>query len=279
MGLVNSEETIMPGPFPGMDPYLEKHWGDVHARLITYASDQLQKVLPRSLRARVEERVVVTDSRWARKRSLFPDVRVIETASAARRTSNGAVKGAVAEPLMIELLDEPETQTFVEIRDVTDGSRLITVLEVLSPSNKKPGETQDQYLRKQKDLIDAGVNLVEIDLLRAGAWILAVPIGAIEAKVRTPYRVAVRRGSRRLRAEYYPIRLRDRLPTINVPLRPTDADVPLDLQALCDLCYENGGYDDIDYRGDAQPPLHGAEARWAAQLLRRTGHRSRRKGK
>ena len=73
----------MPSPFPGMDPYLEKHWGDVHTRLITYASDHLQKVLPRDLRARVEERLVVTGI--GRPRPIFPDVRVFETRRKPRR--------------------------------------------------------------------------------------------------------------------------------------------------------------------------------------------------
>ena len=77
----------MPSPFPGMDPYLERHWGDVHTSLVTYARDQLQKFLPRDLRARVEERVVV--SGWNRPRSLFPDVRVIETGRISRRPGQG----------------------------------------------------------------------------------------------------------------------------------------------------------------------------------------------
>ena len=45
----------MKSPFPGMDPYMEKHWHEVHHRLITYASDLLQEQLPPQLRARVEE--------------------------------------------------------------------------------------------------------------------------------------------------------------------------------------------------------------------------------
>lgn len=89
-------KKTMPSPFPGMDPYLERHWGDVHTRLITYASDQLQKILPRDLRARVEERVVV--AQWDRTRSLFPDVRVIETRPGSGRASRGGTVAAVAEP-------------------------------------------------------------------------------------------------------------------------------------------------------------------------------------
>jgi hypothetical protein len=254
-----------------MDPYLERHWGDVHTRLVTYASDQLQKYLPRDLRARVEERVVVSE--WDRHRSFFPDVRVIEAERRPRRPAKSKAIIALAEPLVIDLANEPETQRFVEIRDVSSGSRLVTVLEVLSPSNKRPGEGQEQYLRKQQELRDAGVSLVEIDFLRAGDWIVALPEGALEPARRTPYRVVVRRGWRRLQAEYYGIDLAGRLPTIRVPLRLTDSDVPLDLQALLEQCYENGGYDDIDYTKAPDPPLPAVAARWAAQLLRRAGRR------
>lgn len=63
----------MKSPFPGMDPYLEQFWRDVHHGLITYARDQLQPNLPESLRARMEERVFV-ESDDAQYRSPFPDV-------------------------------------------------------------------------------------------------------------------------------------------------------------------------------------------------------------
>jgi hypothetical protein len=260
-----------------MDPYLERHWGDVHTSLVTYARDQLQKILPKGLRARVEERVIVTG--LGHPRSLYPDVRVIETPRPARRPAKGTARSAAAEPLVIELPDEPEMQTFVEIRDSSADSRLVTVLEVLSPSNKKPGDAQEQYLRKQLELLQAGVSLVEIDLLHQGDWVVAVPVDMVEPNVRTHYKVVVRRGWRRLEAEYYPITLTDRLPRIKVPLRPNDPDVTLDLQALHQQCYENGGYDDLDYSQEPDPPLPAKEARWAAQVLRRAGRRPPRKRK
>src|SRR5439155_5683563 len=106
----------MPGPFPGMDPYLEQHWGDVHTSIVTYARDQLQRVLPEDLRARVEERVVIAG--LERPRSVYPDVHVFETARQPRRPSKDAAGVAVAEPLVIELPDEPETQRYIEIRDI-----------------------------------------------------------------------------------------------------------------------------------------------------------------
>ena len=68
----------MPSPFPGMDPYLEAHWRDIHTRLIIYASDALQAVLPTGLRARVEESVLLETPLGLGKHPLFPDVRVVE---------------------------------------------------------------------------------------------------------------------------------------------------------------------------------------------------------
>ncbi|MGH7222552.1 MAG: DUF4058 family protein, partial [Gemmataceae bacterium] len=89
----------MPSPFPGMDPYLEAHWRDVHARLIIYASDALQSVLPHGLRVRVEESVLLETPQGLGDHPLYPDVRVVEYTS-RRETAAQPEKGiAVAEPL------------------------------------------------------------------------------------------------------------------------------------------------------------------------------------
>src|ERR1700676_2877218 len=77
----------MPSPFPGMDPYLEAHWRDVHASLIIYARDALQGVLPSALRARVEESVLLETPRGLGDHPLFPDVRVVEYTEQPRRRS------------------------------------------------------------------------------------------------------------------------------------------------------------------------------------------------
>lgn len=49
----------MKSPFPGMDPYLERHWRDVHATLVVLSRGMLQPQLGAGLRARIEERLVV----------------------------------------------------------------------------------------------------------------------------------------------------------------------------------------------------------------------------
>jgi len=265
----------MKSPFPGMDPYLEQHWGDVHHRLVTYASDQIQTQLPRELRARVEERVFVeTDP--GDLRGIYPDVRVVEYP--VPRTPGGPTPAAgsdvaVAEPLVIVIDDEPARQGYIEIVDVGSGNRVVTVIEFLSPSNKLPGDGREQYQKKQREVRRAGANLVEIDLTRTGTRALLVPPWRVPRTHRTTYQICVFRACKSLQYEVYRAPLQDPLPKINVPLRETDADVSLDIQALIDLCYRNGRYDDLDYRAAPEPPLEEADAAWANELLKEKGVR------
>src|SRR5690349_10750899 len=137
----------MNSPFPGMDPYLEQFWGDVHLTMIAHSRAAIQKQLPRDLVARVDERVFV-ESTEGEPRDIIPDVRVVERGRAERpalRSSNGI---AVAEPLIVQLAEnEPVRQGFIEIIDIKAGRRVVTVIEILSPSNKIPGPGRDLYLQ------------------------------------------------------------------------------------------------------------------------------------
>jgi len=248
-----------------MDPYLEKHWGDVHASLVIYARDHLQEHLPGTLRARVEERVYVEFDEP--QRSLYPDVRVVESGKGGSATI-AATGTATAEPVVVHMPTEPLTESYIEIVDVASGHRLVTVIEVLSPANKSSSRGRRLYRKKQRELRKGKVSLVEIDLLRAGRRILSVPTALIPRSHRSQYQVCVRRGWKVLEVEVYRVALREPLPTIRIPLRPDDADVPLNLQALIEECYRKGRYDDLDYKQPPEPPLEGEDAAWADELLK-----------
>jgi hypothetical protein len=258
-----------------MDPFLEQYWGDVHLSMITYAREAIQPELPGGLVARIGERVLV-ELDEAYVRDIVPDVRVVEYGRREEpglRLSNGV---AVAEPLVVHLAqDEPVRQGFIEIIDIKSGRRVVTVIEVLSPSNKLAGPGREQYLKKQEELRAGGVSLVEIDLLRTGSRVLSVPFRRLPESHRTPYAACVRRGWRSFEAEFYRIPLRERLPAIAIPLRRDDRDIPLDLQAVLDRCYEVACYGDvIDYHEEPDPPLPPDDARWADPLLREKGLRA-----
>ena len=279
----------MKSPFPGMDPYLERHWGDVHQSAITYIRDWLQPRLPGDLRARTQERVFI-DVPDPLRGDYYPDVRVIERpgrsqvagssavvaesptgTETAAETANGVFPPA--KPLLIHLDVAPVTEGYVEIIDVKSGHRVVTTIELLNTANKRSGEGRRLYLKKRKDQQAAGVNLVEIDLLRRGKPILLVGKERLPLSLRTAYQVCVWRGSRPHLVEVYRVPLRERLPVISIPLRPADPDVPLDLQTIVEQCYRNGGYDDIDYKAESDPSLKTADAKWADALLRELGRR------
>jgi hypothetical protein len=123
----------MPSPFPGMDPYLERHWGDVHSSVITFAKVALQRQLGGGLVARSEERVYIDDEDPLRRQARVPDVRVIERGGASDvpvRTGGGV---AVAEPVVFEVATDPTTERFVQISDATLGGRVVTVVESSRP--------------------------------------------------------------------------------------------------------------------------------------------------
>ncbi len=274
----------MKSPFPGVDPYLERHWGDVHQRFVTYVCDAIQPRLPDDLRARMQERVYI-EIPELRRGEYYPDVRAVERPSRAPlhgsatavaeppSTTEGNGECTPTEPILIHVDIEPTTESLIEIIDVKAGHRVVTAVEVLSPTNKRPTEGQRLYLKKRQDFKLAGVNTVEIDLLRGGDRMLMVPEALVPAAHRTAFQVCIWRAAEHDTFAVYPITLRERLPVIKIPLRPTDQDVLLNLQAILDQCYRNGGYDDIDYRAEPDPTLPPGDAAWADALLREHGRR------
>ena len=142
------------------------------------------------------------------------------------------------------------------------------MIELLSPSNKLEAADRDRYLRKRRSFISGGINLVEIDLVRQGTPVFPDVIRNVLRRVGAGYGVCVFRAARPAEHEVYPIPLRERLPAIRVPLRPTDADVVADLQPLIDQCHERGRYHLLNYRLDLDPPFPSEETAWVDGILR-----------
>ena len=256
-------------PLPGMDPWLEAHWGDVHSSLTAYARDQMQSNLPTGLRARVEEYVSVEskfdEDDW--RHHYVPDVAVVQSHRASAPAEVGGLVTAVeTEPILLPRIVEPPTLRRIEILDTRQGNRLITLIEFLSPANKL-GRGRQLFQAKQQLMIEGGVNVVEIDLVRTGDWTLSIEMEQVPVSRRGLYRAAVVRATRPEQCEYYPISYATPLPKIRVPLRPQDDDVLLQLQPLLDLAYANGAYaEEIDYSQSPTPPLSSADAKRIEQL-------------
>jgi hypothetical protein len=257
-------------PFPGMDPWLEASWGDVHHELISELRRQAVPQLPPDLFAVVEETVYVVGDDWG-EQVYRPDVSLLTPDRDAGRGAGSASAAAVAEPIRLVLSDEPVTEGRIEIRHLGQGHPVVTVIEVLSPKNKLSADGRAADLAKRRTYRAAGVNLVEVDLLRAGRDLTGVGnVDQLDPRLPSAYRCTVRRANRSggTAMELFPLPLRQRLPNISVPLRAGETPITLDLQPPIDAVYQLGGYGRrIDYHRPPDPPLSADDAAWAAECV------------
>jgi hypothetical protein len=251
--------------FPGMDPYLEdpQIWPGVHAAMIVYIRDFLRPLLRPRYIAAVEERVFVEGP----DRQIIPDVWLKR-----RQTEGGGQAVAVADadvPVVVRVPALEVHEPYLAILDRQSGQRVVTVIEVVSPTNKFPGPGRESYLGKQGEVRGSETHLVEIDLLRTGQHVLAVPEWAARGEGAYHYLVCVNRaGPPRDLFDLYPRRLPERLPRIRVPLAAGDPDVVLDVQAVLAQTYEAGSYRErINYETPCRPSLAGEDQAWANQRL------------
>jgi hypothetical protein len=251
----------MPSPFPGMNPYLERAaiWHDFHETFMPFARAQLTRQLAPKYVARIDEQVYIHDTGESTHKLLGrADVAVAPT---GRRGDPVGATAVLEAPAAVRLPDvDSEGLAFIEIRD-RETRELITVIELLSPSNKRPGDDREQYLLKRRQLMACHVNIVEIDLLRGGP---RMPMDGLEP---CDYCVLVSRQYRHPVGDIWPFRLREPLSPVAIPLRLDDHDARLDLKQAIDGAYDTGAYQLDIYDTSPEPPLSPEDAAWAAQFV------------
>ena len=257
-------------PFPGMDPFLEhpSQWPNLHQSLITYLRDTLNEKLPPGYIAAAEERLYVDRT----ARPFYPDVAVSQ-----RRPPDGEARGnrtiltaeadeAWEVPLETKVVREP----FIQIFSPRPDRRIVTVIEILSPANKRPGgEGHREYLAKQDEVIRGRVSLLELDLLRGGEHTVAAPLEDLRTRGKWTYLACLSDAIRSGSCSVWPIGLRDPLPRVRVPLEDGDTPVVVALQPILERAYMTGRFDEIlDYREPPPPPLSPEDGAWVAERLR-----------
>jgi hypothetical protein len=261
----------MAGPFPGVDPWLESRdlWPNFHSLMITMMALDLNQSLPPEYAAVTNERLYIMEA----DRIIVPDGAIQrDTIPQNQQRSRSAVLD----------IDEPETLTipsytaregFIEILAVGNPSHVVTVIELLSPTNKTPGARgQREYLTKQDQVLNENLNLLEIDLLRGGAHTVAAPYASLAERGAWDYLICLCREGRRSEYQYWPVQLRNPLPRILVPLSDERDDVSLNIQSLCDQAYVGGRFWNlIHYDTEPPAPLSPQDRAWANDLLRKHG--------
>lgn len=251
----------MPSPFPGMNPYLEHPvvWHDFHQALMPRLRDAINAQVGPNYLVKLEEHIYVQELGADDAAAFLGRADVAVSQRFATQPSGGAAileAPAQAIPLPVDKFRE----SYVEILD-RESLALITVIELLSPSNKS-GRDRQQYLAKRDQILDSSAHLVEIDLLRGGQ---KMPFQGLPE---CDYYVMVSRAEQRpAPAGIWPLHLRDPLPLIPIPLKPGDADVQIDLQQLLHEIHDAAGYAKYIYGRPVSPPLSAEDAAWAAELL------------
>ena len=255
----------MPSPFPGMDPFIEsQRWKNFHTLFIAALHEMLvPRVRPRYV-VEVEEYVYLAREEEDPDRLVEPDLAIVEAADAWTPELSDSGGTALAVKPVVHTLPLPKRfrQSYLTIRN-REFQNVVTVIEVLSPWNKAPGDGQTEYLVKRTNLLRTPAHLVELDLLRSGRR-----LPTREPLTPADYYAFVCRKERLPKVDGYAWTLQQPIPPIPIPLAGDDPDVVLDLQAALTTTYDRAGYDySLNYRRAVEPPLAPAVAEWAQTLL------------
>ena len=258
----------MPTPFPGMDPYLERTgvWEEMHTRLIVAIADALGPQVRPKYRAGVEQRTylaVLTPDEYELVGK--PDVLVATSRRQTQPVQATATAVGIAPRIAHLPMPEEIIERYLTVRDVLTGE-VITVLELLSPTNKLTRDGRRQYLRKRLQILGSNTHFIEIDLLRAGE---PFPFTVDNDDTRSDYRIIVSRAPDRPQAVVYLFTIRDPIPDIPIPLQPGDAEPSVALNRLVHEVYDRAGYDlTLDYQHAPPPPqMSTQDLQWIQQRL------------
>lgn len=254
----------MPSPFPGMNPYLERPagWRAFHSRFLVFLQDALTPLVGPRYYVELEESLYIDPD--GDDRHLF----AVADAAVSPDYRNGTPAAAVAveaAPVTVTIPGAARKRARrLAIYD-SQSREVVTVIEVLSPSNKAPGADRERYTSKRVKVLRSRANFVELDLLRGGR---RMPLRGLPA---CDYYALVSRVDDRPRVGLWPVGLRDPLPAIPVPLRAGEPEPTVGLKPVLDRVYDGAGYATRIYAAEPDPPLGADDAAWARGVLAAAG--------
>jgi hypothetical protein len=260
----------MASPFPGMDPYLEQptFWSEFHNRLIVAIADNLIPNLLPNYYIGVETRTY-RDYGDGQLLIGIPDAVILSgnSPSSPQQDETTIPNATIATQIRPQEVTLPASvevkQRYLEIREVGTEA-VITILELLSPVNKRNGEGRTTYETKRQKILDSATHLVEIDLLRSHQ-----PMTMAGATSTSDYRILISRSEQRPKADLYGFTLQTPIPTVPIPLKSISETITLNLQEILQGVYDRGAYSiRIDYQQPIPAPtLSPNNQAWIQQHL------------
>ena len=255
-------------PFPGMDPYLESPllWSDVHDSLANIFREQLAPPLAPKYVAELDTQIIIEqivdddEGSFVKKSGAIPYTTITRP-----KPVRSTIAGTVIAPAPLRLripMAVPTRVVSVHIRH-RETERLVAVIELLSPINKKAGKEREAYLEKRAAYLNSNTHLIEIDLLRRFP---RMPLQGTLPK--SDYLVVVSNAYERPSCDVWPIQLREPLPVLPIPLIRPDDPVPLDIAQALRTAYQRARYDlRINYHSPPTPRLDKKDVAWAHALI------------
>jgi hypothetical protein len=245
-----------------MDPFLEDSalWADVHGRYISALNRHLSRMLAPHFLVRTELQVYIVDAHDALQQAIIPDTYLVQRAD----TPPGPASAREATPATLIAPDYPVEVHERSLKIIDKQSRrVVTLIELLSPTNKAPGTTmRESFLRKRTSAFAADTHWIEIDLLRGGERPKVL-------RGEGHYYALLHRAQAGAPFEVWFFDLYQPLPVIRVPLTEGFPDYLLDLQELFTEVYAEGRYDEeLGYTQPVPPPrLTQAEMQWVQEQV------------
>jgi hypothetical protein len=181
------------------------------------------------------------------------------------RARVGQRRYTTEQALFTSIIREDHEEEYIEVRQRGDG-RLVTLIEVVSPSNKTTPEGRKAYLDKREECRAVRCNIVEIDLVLQGRPMLEYSRDGLPE---WDYAVTVTRATQPERHEIYTATLQKKLPRFRLPLAHDDRDTVLDLQATFTRCFDQGDFVSlIDYKREPSIRLSDERRSWILDYLK-----------
>ena len=254
----------MPSPFPGMNPYLEQArlWRDFHGSFLVALRAALVPHVRPKYHVEYEESLYIDPTGDEPRLLAVADATVIEPDNDQPVAGGAATATAVVvAPVTVTVpgVTKRKARRLV-IRD-SKSQEVITIIELLSPSNKEGGPDRNKYLEKRGEILTSAAHFIELDLLRGGK---RMPIRTLPE---CDYYALVSRAWQRPEMGLWPFKLRDHVPPIPIPLRRGEPEPLVDLKPVLDRVYDDAWYEDRIYRSPPEPLLPAADAGWVRALV------------